>query len=142
MLTLKSLFQKYKDVIPYAIFGVFTTLVNIASYWLCAHALGMPVMASTIIAWILAVLFAYITNRKWVFLSQVKGRMALMKEMLSFFACRIATGLVDWVCMLVFVDFLHWNDVLIKTGANILVIILNYLASKLIIFKKQSRQTE
>ena len=134
----KALFQKYKDVIPYAIFGVLTTLVNIASYWLCAHALGMPVMASTIIAWILAVLFAYVTNRKWVFLSEAKGRRAIVKEMVSFFACRLATGLVDWACMFLFVDVLHWNDVLIKTGANILVIALNYIASKLIIFKKQS----
>lgn len=139
MATLKTLLKKYKDVVPYAIFGVLTTLVNIASYWLCAHALGMPVMASTIIAWILAVLFAYITNRKWVFLSQAESRRAIAKEMISFFVCRLATGLVDWVCMLVFVDLLHWNDVLIKTSANILVIILNYLASKLIIFKKQSR---
>lgn len=138
MTKLKALFQKYKDVIPYAIFGVLTTLVNIASYWLCAHALGMPVMASTIIAWILAVLFAYVTNRKWVFLSEAKGRRAIVKEMLSFFACRLATGLVDWACMFLFVDVLHWNDVLIKTGANILVIVLNYIASKLIIFKKQS----
>ena len=138
MTKLKALFQKYKDVIPYAIFGVLTTLVNIASYWLCAHALGMPVMASTIIAWILAVLFAYVTNRKWVFLSEAKGRRAIVKEMLSFFACRLATGLVDWACMFLFVDVLHWNDVLIKTGANILVIALNYIASKLIIFKKQS----
>ncbi len=134
----KALFQKYKDVIPYAIFGVLTTLVNIASYWLCAHALGMPVMASTIIAWILAVLFAYVTNRKWVFLSEAKGRRAIVKEMLSFFVCRLATGVVDWACMFLFVDVLHWNDVLIKTGANILVIALNYIASKLIIFKKQS----
>ena len=138
MTKLKALFQKYKDVIPYAIFGVLTTLVNIASYWICAHALGMPVMASTIIAWILAVLFAYVTNRKWVFLSEAKGRRAIVKEMLSFFACRLATGLVDWACMFLFVDVLHWNDVLIKTGANILVIALNYIASKLIIFKKQS----
>ena len=58
--------------------------------------------------------------------------------MLSFFVCRLATGLVDWACMFLFVDVLHWNDVLIKTGANILVIALNYIASKLIIFKKQS----
>ena len=54
-----------------------------------------------------------------------------------FFACRLATGLVDWVCMFVFVDMLAWNDIFIKFVANILVIILNYIASKLVIFKKR-----
>ena len=97
MAALKTLLKKYKDVVPYAIFGVLTTLVNIASYWLCAHALGMPVMASTIIAWILAVLFAYITNRKWVFLSQAEGRRAIAKEMISFFVWIGCACLCLWI---------------------------------------------
>lgn len=64
---LKALYQKYKDIIPYGIFGVLTTLVNVIVYWTSARLLGLGVMPSTVIAWILAVLFAYITNRKWVF---------------------------------------------------------------------------
>lgn len=132
----KELFNKYKDVIPYLFFGVCTTVVNVATYWVCAHWLGCGTMVSTIIAWVLAVLFAYITNRKWVFHSEAHGRTEIMKEICSFFGCRLATGVVDWGCMFIFVDLLSWNDVVIKFAANILVIILNYIASKLIIFKK------
>lgn len=61
----------------------------------------------------------------------------ILKEILSFFACRLATGVVDWGCMFIFVDLLHLNDVIIKAGANVLVIVLNYIASKLVIFKNK-----
>lgn len=132
---MKRIFMKYKDIIPYAIFGVLTTCVNIVVYWCCAHMLNCSVMLGTIIAWILAVLFAYVTNRKWVFHSNADGKTEVIKELISFFSCRIATGLVDWVCMFVFVNILRFDDLIIKTAANFLVIILNYLASKLLIFK-------
>ncbi|NLK73287.1 MAG: GtrA family protein [Clostridiales bacterium] len=133
----KDLFKKYKDVIPYIIFGVLTTVVNIAVYWLMAHPLEISVMPSTIIAWMAAVLFAYLTNRKWVFRSEANTAKAITKEVLSFFLCRLATGAVDCACMFVFVDILHLNDVVIKFMANILVVILNYVASKLFIFKRK-----
>lgn len=131
------LIEKYKDIIPYAIFGVLTTIVNMVVYWLAAHPLGLSVMVSTVIAWIAAVLFAYVTNRKWVFHSQVQGTKEIVQELVSFFACRLATGVVDWACMFIFVDLLHFNDVIIKAAANVLVIILNYIASKLVIFKQK-----
>ena len=136
-MNLKSLYEKYKDVIPYLFFGVCTTTVNVVVYWLCAHPLGLAVMASTVIAWVLAVLFAFFTNRKWVFHSENTGFKSVGKEMLMFFACRLATGAVDWICMYVFVDMLHWNDMLVKFCANIIVIILNYLASKILIFRRK-----
>lgn len=134
-MNLHNLYKKYKDVIPYLFFGVCTTLVNVLSYWICAHPLSMNVLVSTVIAWILAVLFAYITNRKWVFHSEAVSKKEIAKEVVYFFACRLATGIVDWCCMLIFVDLLRWNDVFIKFAANVLVIILNYIASKLIVFK-------
>lgn len=133
---LKKLLEKYKDVIPYLFFGVCTTLVNVIVYWCCTHLLHLSTMFGTIIAWILAVLFAYITNRKWVFHSKVNTRDDIIKELVSFFSCRLATGIVDWGCMFVFVQILEWNDLIIKFLANVLVIILNYVASKLVIFKK------
>lgn len=135
-MNIRALFVKYKDVILYLFFGVCTTLVNILSYWLCAHPLGMNVMPSTIIAWVLAVLFAYFTNRTWVFSSQAKDRKAVLRELVSFFACRLATGFVDWAGMYIFVDVLNWNDMLVKAAVNVVVIVLNYVASKLLIFKK------
>ena len=132
-----ELIEKYKNIIPYAFFGVLTTIVNMVVYWLVAHPLGLSVMVSTVIAWIVAVLFAYVTNRKWVFHSQAESVKEIVREIVSFFACRLATGVVDWVCMFIFVDLLHFSDVIIKACANVLVIILNYVASKLVIFKNK-----
>ena len=137
---MKILYQKYKDVIPYAIFGILTTLVNIVSYWFFAHPLKVAVMPSTLIAWFLAVLFAYLTNRKWVFHSTASSLSEIKKEILSFFVCRLATGVLDWVCMFVFVDLLGFYDVIIKVIANILVIVLNYVASKRVIFKRKDNR--
>ena len=85
----KQLYDKYRDMIPYMIFGVLTTLVNIAAYWLLAHPLGLPTVPSTVIAWVLAVLFAYVTNRKWVFHSEAKTRNEIIKEGVSFYLCRL-----------------------------------------------------
>lgn len=136
---IKKLLFIYKDVIFYAIFGVLTTLVNIISFWVSAHALHFATMTSTIMAWMVAVLFAYLTNRKWVFHSTATNTSDIVKEIISFFSCRLATGIVDWICMFLFVDCLQWNDMVIKFGANVLVIILNYVASKLLIFKKEGK---
>lgn len=132
---IEELIRKYQDVLPYLIFGVLTTVVNIISYWFMAHLLYLGVMVSTVIAWILSVLFAYITNRTWVFHSKARGTQEIFREIVSFFSCRLATGVIDWGCMLVFVDVLGWWDLGVKVAANIIVIVLNYLASKLLIFK-------
>ena len=134
---IKKLLIKYQDVIAYLVFGVLTTLVNIVAYWLCAHPLGLGTLPSSVLAWLAAVLFAYITNRKWVFHSQAVTRQEITREMLSFFGCRLATGVVDWVMMFVCVDLLHFNDMVMKILANVVVVILNYVASKLIIFAKK-----
>ena len=93
-------------------------------------------MTGTVAAWALAVLFAYLTNRSMVFHSSAAGAQEIMKEIGSFFACRLGTGAVDWAIMFVFVTVLHFNDMIIKILANIIVIVLNYVLSKFVIFKK------
>ena len=133
-----NLFEKYKDIIYYGFFGVLTTLVNIIFYWLMAHPLGMRTVPSSVIAWIAAVTFAYITNRKWVFHSEANTKPDIVKEIAYFFFCRFATGVIDWIFMYVTVDILNWNDVLMKFIANVIVIVLNYIASKMLIFKHGS----
>ena len=132
---IKEYWDKYKDVILYLVFGVFTTVVNIVSYWVCAHVFGMSVMASTVIAWALAVFFAYVTNRTMVFHSSATEKGEILKEIGSFFACRLGTGVVDWVIMFAFVNVLHFNDMIVKIAANFIVIVLNYILSKFVIFK-------
>ena len=137
-----ALLRKYRHVLLYGIFGVLTTVVNIVVYWVMAHLLHLTTTPSTLIAWVAAVLFAYLTNRKWVFDSQAEGNKQILAELISFFLCRIATGVVDWLCMFAFVDLLHLNDVLIKAAANVLVITLNFIASKWLIFKKKEKNND
>lgn len=136
---MNQLYETYKNVILYVFFGICTTCVNIVSYWVFAYSFRFGVMASTVIAWTFAVLFAYCTNRKWVFHSTALGINDISREVISFFACRMAVGVADWVCMFIFVDCLHMNDMVIKFLANIVVIILNYVASKLVIFNHRGQ---
>lgn len=138
MVKVKMLITKYKDFIFYIFFGILSTLLNIIAYWFFVHLFQQTVMKSTIIAWVLTILFVYITNCKWVFHSEANNVMAVLKEIVTFFMCRLITGVVDWGCMFVFVTILKLDDVLIKTLANVLVIIFNYVASKLIVFKHKS----
>lgn len=122
-----------KQIILYAIFGMLTTLVNIVVYFLFARLISINVVFSNVLAWFFSVLFAYVTNRKWVFQSQKKQ---VLKECINFYVGRIGTGLLDTFLMFVFVELLEFDDLLVKICVNILVIILNYVISKFWIFTK------
>lgn len=126
-----------RQVLMYLFFGVCTTLVNIIVYRVCSHGMNMPVTASTVIAWILSVLFAYITNRKWVFESRAAGLSEITKELVSFFAARLSTGLLDLAIMFVFAQKMQLNDMAVKIVSNVIVIILNYVLSKLVVFREK-----
>ena len=102
----------------------------------CSLLPSIPNVPSTCIAWILSVLFAYLTNKVYVFQSKSFKKEVLLREGLQFFGCRLLTGILDVAIMFVAVDLLHWNGLVWKVISNILVIILNYVASKLLIFKK------
>lgn len=135
----KSSKDNYREIAAYLIFGVLTTVVNIVVYWLAAHPLNIGTVPSSVIAWIAAVLFAYITNRSLVFHSDASGAAGILREIVLFFGARLATGVIDWVFMYVSVDLLHYNDVIMKVIANVIVVILNYLASKLVIFRNKKK---
>ena len=139
MTQIKESYEKYKRFLYYGISGVLTTLINITVYWIAAHLFGIKTVPSSVIAWIAAVLFAYFTNRKWVFCSGKHAAADVTIEALTFFACRLGTGIFDWLFMYITVDCLHWNDMWMKFTANVLVIVLNYLAARLIVFKKGLR---
>lgn len=125
-----------RQFIAYIFFGICTTVVNIAAYWLLAHPYGLGTCASTGIGWFLSVAFAYITNKLWVFDSKSWQPSLLLRETLSFYLCRLLIGLLDLAVMLLTVDILHWNDLLWKILSNILVVILNFIASRTLIFKQ------
>lgn len=136
MKTLSGLWKKNKALILYLVFGGLTTLVNIAAYALFFNLLKFGNVVSTALAWFFSVLFAYLTNRIFVFESENAQTAAVMKEILSFFGCRIGTGLLDLGIMYAAVDVLSRNSMVWKIISNGIVIVLNYAASKLLIFRK------
>lgn len=138
METILNLIKKYKSFTFYAAFGVFTTVVNLAVYNLCYYQAGLSNTVSNIFAWVMAVTFAFLTNKSWVFESKSWAWSVLRKEIPAFVSCRLATGVMDLAIMYVCVDILGWHAMLMKLISNVLVIILNYIFSKLVIFKKKS----
>ena len=134
---MNQLFKKYQQPILYLFFGVCTTAVNIITYYISAHILSLSVILSTCLAWVISVLFAYITNKWWVFESKCLHLKVVIQECLSFTGCRLFTGACDLLIMFIFVDCLGVNDLFVKIASNVLVVILNYIFSKLIIFKRK-----
>ena len=122
-----------REIFMYVFFGALTTLINTVAYWLLYYGAGVPNTTSTIISWLLAVVFAYVTNKLWVF---EKGNKSTLKEAWEFFLARISTGLLDLLIMYVFVEVLTFEGGIIKILSNVIVIVLNYLLSKLFVFKK------
>ncbi len=135
-------YKKYDEAINYLFFGVLAFVVNTAAYWLAARAMGATndtpflISMATLIAWIVAVIFAYWTNRTFVFKSQVTDMNGRFKEFTGFIGARIATGILDWLIILLMAYHLGINDVVSKMVSNFFVIVCNYIFSKLFIFKK------
>ena len=132
-----GILKKYNSLILYAVFGVCTTVINISAYYLFYNVLEIENVPSNIVAWFLAVLFAFITNKLFVFKSKSMVFKTLIKESTSFFACRLLTGVLDVVIMYFAVDVFLQNSTLWKIVSNIIVIILNYIVSKLFVFNKK-----
>ncbi len=135
---IKELMKKYRELILYVVFGGMTTLVSLASYWLLTDVCQLHYMVSNVLSWVISVTFAYITNRIWVFESRAVTAAAVLREIVSFFACRVSSGLMETAMMFLGVDMLHMNDKAVKLIANVFVIIANYVLSKVIVFRKKS----
>ncbi len=128
-----------KETINYLIFGVLTTLINIISYKLCTK-ININYITSTIIAWILAVAFAYITNKLYVFESKSFEMSLVIKESISFVLARLFSGVCDLLFMILAVEVLDINDFIAKIFTNVFVVIINYILSKMFIFKNKSSE--
>ena len=122
-----------KELIAYGIVGGITTVINFISYWVVSRFLYVPVVPSAITAWVIAFIFAYWANRTFVF----RSHNPILPEVTEFFLCRVSTGVLDVVIMYVFADVLRLYDVAVKITSNIIVIILNYIASKFFIFRNK-----
>ena len=137
MSNIKELIIKYKFIILYGIFGVLTTVINIGVYGVLYSGLGVSNVISNVIAWVISVLFAFITNKLWVFESKSFNFKLFVKELGNFTVCRVATGVLDLGIMFVGVDLLNGPAIILKVASNIIVIILNYVMSKIFVFKKK-----
>ena len=127
--------KKLYEIVSYLFFGVLTTIVNYVAYWVFTRPLGMSVTWATFWAWALAVLFAFVTNKIWVFHSRSSGFVALARELAAFVAARVFSGALDVGMMWLFVEVCGLPDMWIKLAGNVVVTILNYIFSKLWIFK-------
>ena len=132
-----TLFAKYKQTILYLIFGVLSTIVNILTYVFCTRNLNIEFLISNWIAWIVAVLFAYITNKFFVFESKEINIKFLIKELSSFVSCRLLSGIIEMILMYIMISLMSLNDFIVKIITNVVVVILNFIFSKLIIFKNK-----
>ncbi len=126
----------YWDILSYLVFGVLTTVVNYLVYLPVYNLLGLSAALSNMIAWVVAVAFAYLTNKPFVFKSHDWSMKSVIPELSKFVGCRIASGAVETVILLVTVDLLCWNGNLWKVITSVLVVVLNYFASKFLVFKK------
>ena len=129
--------DKVKELIRYFIAGGLTTLVNMLVYRVCAHNLYINYLVSTIIAWIIAVLFAFFSNKFFVFRQNDISPHTVVKEFSAFVIARLATGALDIVFMWTGVSVLAWNDMIVKFISNVIVIILNYILGKFLVFAKK-----
>lgn len=132
--------KKHKEIILYLFFGACTTILNTVAYGVLYEVIGVHNVVSTILANIIAVIFSFITNKLLVFESKTAVGKEALSEMISFFGYRFAAGVLEVIIMFVAVDVLHQNSILWKLIANIIVIVINYVTSKWLVFKDKRKR--
>lgn len=126
-----------REMIAYLISGVLTTLVNWVLYYLLAKKLGIEELTANAVDWVLTVAFAYVVNALWVFQSRFSGAGDEVKKVAKFYGARLLTFVVEEGGMFLLVKILLWPDLIVKAGLAVIVIILNYIFSKLFVFLKK-----
>lgn len=133
-------YKKNKEILLYLFFGGLTFLVSISSYALFNIRIGWNALTANIASWILAVAFAYVTNRTWVFESSTDRGSNLIKEITGFVGGRIATLVIEELILFIFITELEMNSILVKIVAQVIVIALNYVISKCV-FRPQKSES-
>ena len=133
-----SLLKKYRELIAYGVVGVMTTVINMAVFWLFNTPLAIHYTVANIIAWVLAVVFAFFANKVFVFENHGWSGAVVLHEAVTFFLSRIASLLVDMAGMALMIDVLHCEEMLSKLVVNILVILINYVLGKFWVFGKKA----
>ena len=134
-----KIYKKYNEIINYVIFGVLTTLVSLVTYYLCSKVFHIYYLVSSVISFIISVLFAYVTNKIYVFKSDAQGSKVL-KELFSFVSSRILSFIIENVILVILVSVIKLDDMISKTIVQIIVIILNYILSKLVFLRSKNEK--
>ena len=134
---IRALIKKHWDILVYLFFGGLTTVVNYVVYLPCHNLLRLSATVSNVIAWVVAVAFAFVTNKPFVFRSYDWSAKTLLPELAKFVGCRVGSGLLETAILFVTVDLIHWNGNIWKLITSGLVVILNYFGSKLLVFTKK-----
>lgn len=134
---IRALIEKYWDILIYLVFGVLTTVVNYAVYLPVYNFCGISAAVSNMIAWVVAVIFAFLTNKPFVFHSHDWSVKTVVPELIKFVSCRLASGVMETVILFLAVDLMDWNGNIWKLITQVLVIIINYVGSKLLVFRKK-----
>lgn len=132
----QSFYKKYKEILLYLFFGGLTMIVSIVSYAICNLVFGIDVLVANIISWLLAVMFSFYTNRIWVFQASTNSISGFLKQMVSFYSGRVVTLIIEEIILFIFITYLQYNSMVVKIIAQVVVVILNYVISKLWVFKK------
>lgn len=131
-----GLYERFRELFWYGVFGVLTTIINMAAFWLFSDVLCVHYMVANVIAWVIAVAFAYVTNKLWVFESKSWARSVWIPECIGFVSARLATGLLDMGLMYLMISIIGVSKMWAKLVSNVVVIIGNYVLSKLVVFRK------
>lgn len=133
---IRAFLKKHYDILAYLFFGVLTTVANYVVYLPCYNVLHFSAALSNVIAWVVAVVFAYLTNKPFVFQSHDWSAQTVIPELTKFVGSRIASGALETGIIFLTVDLLLWNGNVMKLVTSILVVIINYVASKLLVFRR------
>ena len=129
--------EKRYDLLVYLVFGGLTTVVNFVVLFPCVNVLGMSPTVGNTVAWIVAVAFAYVTNKPFVFESHDWSMKVVGSELAKFVSTRISSLVIEDAILFVTVQTLGWNLAIWKLVTQVLVIIVNYVGSKLLVFRKK-----
>ena len=127
------------ETVLYLIFGIITTLVNFSSYYIFAHLLNIRILYSTMLSWIIAVLESYVANKIFVFKTTRLGMHKTINELISYILSRLFTGILEWFSVWLLAEKLLYNDIVVKVIVSFLVVVINYVVGKVVIFKKMDK---
>lgn len=135
---LEPFYKKNKEVLMYLLFGGLTSVVCVVSFGIFHLTFGMDELIANVISWIFAVTFAFVTNRIWVFHASTDSVVDFVKQMVAFYGGRVLTLVIEELMILLFIKLLQWPSMSVKVAAQVVVIVLNYVISKLFVFRKKA----